>query len=108
MTLCCNLCLLSAIAAGRAETGSLTWGLCSYAQPALVAVAFVAAARGTTEAWQGETTTLTFVFAFAALVSGSLISLGLAYVEYAALGRRSSFRADLGGAFWFWQMKQLY
>ncbi len=98
MALSCNLCLLSAMTAGRAESGSWTWAVSLFAEIATLSVAGVAAfaAFGT----HGPATFSTLIFVIVALGLGFLVSIGLAFLEYAALGRRSRFRADLRGSLW--------
>src|SRR6266568_9683575 len=96
MTLFCNLCLLSAMAAGRAESGSWTRATSLFAE--IVALTVAGMASLVAFASHGRATFSTFIFLIVALGLGFLVSLGLAFLEYAAFGRRSRFRADLRGS----------
>jgi hypothetical protein len=91
----CNLSLLSAMAAGRAESGSAGWALGLFAQ--LGTLAFALAISFATF---GNRPSGTIIFSFGTVILGFLIAILLAFVEYAAFGRRSSFRADLRGSLW--------
>ena len=97
MTVFCNLCLLSAMSAGRAESGSWTWALSLFAE--ILTLTGAALASLFTFSSQGQTV-YTFILFVGSLAVGFLVSGGLAFLEYAAFGRRSQFRSDLRNSLW--------
>jgi hypothetical protein len=87
----CNVCVLTAIAAGRAQTGWIRaqWLIAEFV---MYLVVFFASAH-VFDAPSG-------IFIVVALVLGFAIGVPLAFVEYAVFGLRGRFRADLGGSLW--------
>jgi hypothetical protein len=86
-----NLCVLSAMAAGRAPTGSIR-AQCLIAEFVMYVVVFWASVR-VVDPRSG-------VYIVVALILGFLIAVPLAFLENAAVGRRSRFGADLRGSLW--------
>ena len=95
MLAACNLSLLSAMAAGRAESGSAGWALGLFAQ-----IATLAFALAVSLVTFGNRPSGTFIFSFGAVILGFLLATLLAFVEYVVFGRGSSFKADLRGSLW--------
>jgi len=91
----CNLSLLSAMAAGRAESGSAGWALGLFAQLLTLVIALAVSL-----AEFGNRPSGTFIFSFGAVILGFLLAVILSFVEYAAFGRGSRFRADLSRSLW--------
>lgn len=91
LLLACNLCVLTAIAAGRAYTG---WARARWlvAEFVLYVVVFWSAIH-VFDATSG-------LFVLLALFVGSVIGLLLAFVDYMVVGLRGRFGADLRGSLW--------
>ena len=87
----CNLCVLTAIAAGRALTG---WNRARWliAELVLYVVVFIASAH--------VLNAPTGIWVVVALVLGFVAGVLLAFAEYSILGPRSRFGADLRGSLW--------
>ncbi len=98
LTVLCNLTLLSAMVAGRAQRGWPQRGWLA-AQAAMLALALVVAlllalATGTNDKTVGALLAL-LGLAFTFAVAGILV-----YVEYVLAGRRAAFGNDLKGSLW--------
>jgi hypothetical protein len=97
LVLCCNLCLLLAMAAGRAESGSWAWGLSLFSEIVLLAASVGAAG------WLVLTIGTPYSSAIGvivALIFGFVAAVILGFLEYAVSGHRSRFVTDLRGSLW--------
>lgn len=97
LALSCNLCLLSAIAAGRAESGSWSWALGLFAGILLLGGSVGAAG------WVVLTLGDPYSSGIGVVVTvllGFLVAVVLGFLEYVAVGLRSRFVTDLRGSLW--------
>src|SRR5438094_8232825 len=94
LALFCNLCVLSAIAAGRARAAWIQ-ALCLTSE----VVTFGGALAASLVAFGGHGSG-TAILAVIGLIGGFVLSVLLSFLEYAIAGRRSRFRADLRASLW--------
>jgi hypothetical protein len=97
LTLCCNLCLLVAIAAGRAEPSSSSRALRLVGEIVLFAGSFAAAGWVVLTLGNPYTSGIGFVATWSL---GFVIAVVLVFLEYAFTGHKKRFVADLRGSLW--------
>jgi hypothetical protein len=94
----CNLCLLAAMAAGRAETGSWSWALWLFVEIALLGAS--AGLAGWVTLADGNRDAKSVIGFILVLILGFGLAVVLAFLEYSAAGLRRRFGSDLRGSLW--------
>jgi hypothetical protein len=97
LVLSCSVCLRLAIAAGRAESGSWTWGLCLFSEILLIGGSVAAAGWVVLTIGEPYSSGIGFVVT---LILGFVLALVLVSLEYVATRRKDRLAADLRGSLW--------
>jgi hypothetical protein len=96
LILSCNLYVLAAMVAGRAETGSAVQVLALIGEIVTSGLAVVSLIILVFATQHG----VGVIEIFVGLILGLLLAVVLVFLEYMAVGRRSRFGIDLRGALW--------